>query len=107
MDWQQHETGRTLRKAAQLIETRGWVQGWYGTDRDGFCISGAIRNVAGNDWISESVATEFFRWLTEAGAIDKNQYSVPAWNDAPERTQEDVILYLNKCADEFDLGPAL
>ena len=84
-----------LVRARELVE-RGWCQGWFARDADGvevsfasqsacrFCAIGAIRRVAdipdGNNGIG---------LLFRAGGL--TALDLAAWNDAPERTQADVL----------------
>ncbi len=110
-------SGATVRNAARAIEKYGWVQQ---TNRSpsGMCIRGAIDyieaqySIIPDDW--RSAEDEFSEWMDSIGqyhevrmahprAVDAStQDLAPAWNDQPERTKEEVLLYMNKFADEVD-----
>lgn len=81
-----------LDKAADLIEPEGaWMQGDYGGHHLGcYCALGAIRAVGG-----------YAHDINPAAYI--LQQVVPAkfaheWNDAPERTQAEVVAKLREAA---------
>ncbi len=93
-----------LDRAADLIEPEGrWTQHWFAKGDDGgelpelsplascWCGVGAIFAAAGR---SEKVGAEF---LTAAvGVDDIGDFEV--WNDAPERTQAEVVAKLREAA---------
>lgn len=92
------EAGQIIRKAAEIIEKHGWIQGAIGSYAHGFCVLGAIvetRATRGN-----AAANMFFLWLVEVGGVDKFG-SIPQWNDNITRTQEEVLQYMYKFADEY------
>jgi hypothetical protein len=86
-----------LREARALIE-RGWCQRAYGRDADGcsvyednpsaicWCASGAINAKA--DYAARRV-------FGEAIGTD----CIPGWNDAPERTQAEVLAAFDKAIE--------
>jgi hypothetical protein len=89
-----------IRKAANLIETRGWTQHVMARDAAGkptarfndplaasYCTLGAINAVGGG---IEEV------WLLER---ETGIRDIPNWNDDPERTKEDVVAVLRKVAN--------
>lgn len=88
-----------LEKAAKLIERRGWTQGAY--DRSSqhgvsYCALGACfaaRSNADvgaiNDRLAQAVAAAL-------GFQDPGE--VARWNDAPERTQPEVVVKLREAA---------
>jgi len=93
-----------LDAAADLIERSGWTQKTSARDADGtpcalnqgvaFCPIGAIDWadwVADHDW---SLVFDAFSAL--ADAIGGGQVAV--WNDAPDRTQDDVVTALRTAA---------
>jgi hypothetical protein len=86
------EIGKTLLAAADLIEKNGWCQrGFFHGERS--CALGAIRRVTHlrhnhDNYYSATVRLE----------IQIGMRSVGAWNDQPERTQEEVIAALRKAA---------
>jgi hypothetical protein len=90
-----------LRRAAELLGERGWCQGEI-EDGDGrMCAVGAIRRAASevmhtrHSW-SESVALNRLRGQVRT----REMHSIPRWNDAPERTAEDVILAMKRAAED-------
>ena len=77
------ELGLILSDAADLIERHGWCQKVWSID-ERRCVFQAIRDVSGPSF---GAAIEFFkRRLDVLNAV--------AWNDAPERTKEQVIAAL-------------
>lgn len=100
-----------LSKAADLIEPEGaWMQGAPARRADGsaaynvfehedvvcFCALGAIQKAAGSDPEYEP-ASEFFRTRI-LRAMGRN-VSYASWNDAPVRTQAEVVAKLREAAD--------
>lgn len=119
--------GAFARKAAEIIGTQGWHQhGW--TNRKApsetawgkaeVCIRGAF-NLAAWGRLMEgpsSAEIEFTKWLNEIYPLPQCEtvllqtdmdLDLAAWNDAPERTKEEVLAYLNKFAEENDPQPVL
>lgn len=96
------ETAKVLRQAAELVG-RGWCQQASATDVQGFpvmvtdpravrwCADGAIlaTGASGHAW------SVLMRVLG-------SRYTVTEWNDAPERTQQEVIAALLRAAEIAD-----
>lgn len=84
-----------LDEARALIETRGWARNDYECN-GGLCIIGAIRAATNGDP---------FTWSDESGVLERFMRSalglcwLDVWNDAPERTQAEVIEALRKAAE--------
>ena len=103
-----------LTRAAELIETRGWYQGWFACDANGdpvlpdassyaastspracrFCALGAMRAIAGRDDAA---------WHNAAAALNEvvrrdGYMSVDDFNDSVTRTQAEVISALREAA---------
>lgn len=94
-----------LLKAAALVE-RGWCQGHYALDDHGnpalveddascFCAEGAI--IAAGRTDSGSDFMETVRVLGRA--IGVHESKIIAWNDAPGRTQAEVVAALRAAAE--------
>lgn len=94
-----------LRKAADLIEPEGaWTQGHGARDEDGapitssseaavcWCAFGAIWHAQGRMIIGETPAEAALGKVIGGARIDD-------WNDAPGRTQAEVVAALRKAAD--------
>lgn len=93
-----------LDAAATLIEPEGaWVQHDYALNSDGgiaeaasdavcYCVLGAISVAMGAGPTDEAGYEEqrFFRSITGS--------TIPEWNDAPERTQAEVVPKLREAA---------
>ena len=92
------DIARILNAAADLIEPDGaWTQGAAARNADGkvslenatcWCLYGAIGNFAEESW---DVVWEDFKRLSGIRAPI-------AWNDAPERTQSEVVEALRAAA---------
>lgn len=80
------EVALHILRTAQLIEERGHCKGLY-RDRGRYCVLGAF-GAAGQGSLEAS------RRLWEALG------DIPRWNDAPERTPEEVISTLRRIAFE-------
>ena len=95
-----NEVADTLDRARALIE-KGWTQGVMARGKSGravsvrgnsavcFCASGAIDRVA--TWDGYSVVAVALR--AAIGGLN-----IPCWNDAPERTQAEVVQAFKEAA---------
>lgn len=87
-----------IKSASEIIEKFGWIQEKFGDHNSGFCTMGAIIEATGI-WYStyqQSVVDGLTEWLQ--GEVDYEFRDIPSWNDAPERTKEDVTLTLKHYA---------
>jgi hypothetical protein len=106
----------TLRTAAALIGTHGWVQADFGSPEEGFCALGGI--YAASDIIEcgpgtyatvYDTETYIVRELVDRGAIQPFDAELPweervrdtlvGWNDDPNRTADEVIDLFLTAAD--------
>lgn len=92
------QVGQAIRKTINFIEQYGWVQGQYGSERIGVCVMGGICNVT-DTVLGDLVIDKFSYWLSD---ILGKEIGITKWNDDVDRTKEEVLLYLNKFADEMD-----
>ncbi len=85
-----------LRKAADLIDERGWLQG-QNFDADGRCCAfWALGKAAGKQRGLRPIYDQFAGYLH---ARNPRWREVSSWNDAPGRTKEQVVAALRECAD--------
>ena len=120
--------GMVARKAAEIIEAQGWHQhGWTSRShprkawgRAEVCIRGAL-NLAAWGHLTDNPSeaeVEFTKWLNEIDPLPQCEsvllqlsvdmdLDLAAWNDAPGRTKEEVLTYLNKFAEEQDPQPVI
>lgn len=97
----------TLREAAKRIEIYGWCQNTLVNDDGHHCVIGALFNV------HQSLATfnravrkleqhiTSHRYAEDSYRPGREQRKLVAdWNDAPGRTQEEVVATLRKVAAE-------
>lgn len=101
-----------LREAAAILERDGWVQGVMHLEGKGHCTLGAIHEAMGQpELVDISRAVRSKDWWTPARyellALDMRlsarigtDAKVSAWNDAPERTLEEVLALLHAAADD-------
>lgn len=118
MDLTPQEIGAVVRQAVATIENHGWVQGRYG-DRDyGYCAVGALRAVAGSGVMYQQISRELCMWMRSimyseviapedlyrdmTDTYGPTEWPVTDFNDSPGRTKEEVLLHMNKFADEMD-----
>jgi hypothetical protein len=93
-----------LSAAADLIEPEGaWTKGQFSRDKEGFysatsgrkavcwCALGAIKRTA-PDTEAAMAARDCLKSITSS-------VSVADWNDAPERTQAEVVAKLREAAE--------
>ncbi len=83
-------------KAYQLLETKGWTKGASARNKKGlvtppfsksatcFCTFGALQVVYGPEYLKALTKIEDYL----------NVPAIATWNDAPERTKEEVIAVL-------------
>ena len=100
-------TADILDKAADLIEQRGWAQGYFVDHRGGLCARGAIYAACGMEpdpdphvriveWPGWNPADPAWDALCQLDtAVDD---FAEMWNDAPERTKEEVVSALRAAA---------
>lgn len=96
-----------LLKAADKLGECGWTQGTLKDGDDAMCAVGAVRAALGGHHALTSpdeCDSEALQMLGDhLGLVPKVGYgymprAVAIWNDAPERTAEDVILAMKKAA---------
>lgn len=95
-----------LTLAADLIAPEGhWTKGDWGKPSSRMCTEGAIYAAADSHplvtitigWGKARLACDFLvKHLPHASVPDKNP--IADWNDAPERTQEEVVAKLREVA---------
>jgi hypothetical protein len=107
----EENAGRLVRKAADVLQDRTWVQGEYGDADKGMCAvtsifftatgrsENAVKYETHPSLVKQTIRT-FGNWLEAAGFTSWG--SVPAWNDAPGRTKDEVLQIMRKFADEVD-----
>ena len=101
-----------LKRAAEIITPPGsWGQGQTAVDKDGrqvpssstaavcFCALGAINRATRELQQPEHVSQRAYQ-LTNLELVDvaPSAINLPAWNDAPGRTQQEVVDLLHKAA---------
>ncbi len=82
------------RKAADLLERDGWCQGKF-RNSGAHCVVAALTAV--DDWSAPEQAAVRRRLRVHAGT----EWLVN-WNDAPERTADEVIALLRQVATELE-----
>lgn len=100
---QEEQAKAALILASDLV-TKGWSQGGYALNASGrsvsytddaavrFCVEGAIMRAVRLLKLTGPAAAAPFRKLQEVIG------DVPGWNDAPERTHEEVVAALRTAA---------
>jgi len=110
------EPADVLEAAADLLESKGWQQGAFDNavnpdDSTAFCALGAIRAVTGyslakRNYIRDgdyALYRERYRYTLQASVAlgAKVGLDVPAWNDRPGRTAEEVIDVMKHVAKDL------
>ena len=92
-----------LRVAARILMRDGWWDGSIGQGgaHTRKCAAVAIGRAANGSGVGQEAALNHFAiYLGVSGVTNTDNFDgIVDWNDAPERTAEDVILAL-KCAAE-------
>lgn len=92
-----------LRAAAEVLRRDGWTQGIFTSEATGcHCAAGALGWAVAEN-LEDAVFSE--RWSTAMGALCRSLGISPwplaayRWNDAPDRTADEVIAALEAAAD--------
>lgn len=101
-------TSEVLNRAADLIEERGWeqIQGWATDNTSGVCLEGALQGatglgLAGYDRVLKKATRPLYEcpaFLAMRSYLEVRETVLYGWNDAPQRTQAEVIEALRACA---------
>lgn len=87
---------KSLREAKQRILDNGWVKGYDGGPKEGWCAAAAIRNSPG-DGGGKNIDLYPESWLfKEANGI---RGEICDWNDDPARTKDEVLLAFGKAIE--------
>lgn len=85
--WTQHVMAR---------DTKGEEINWFSKEAQSFCLVGAYANTLGSTGIPRSVQNAVATVITKVLIRKATEDSWNDWNDAPERTQQDVIVLLKE-----------
>ena len=88
-----------LKDVRRIIE-HGWCQGGYHIDND-YCLVGAIQAASKNNLITWGDVTNLV-----CEKVGHHPGAIPEWNDAPERTKEDVLVLLDELIGEVSPCPS-
>lgn len=106
INYQPCENARLLREAAQYIKTYGHTKRQWRGEKGERCIHGAIGHVVKNSQQHVELAEIMLKYATKELnlfiPLSESGPSCPnftAWNDAVERTKEDVINLLEGAAN--------
>ena len=107
------DVATVLNAAADLIEPEGrWTQGTLARDKAGlavynpddaeaycWCVAGALQHVTGGGWSDADfdIYHASRRAVLVAVGMDEND-SIAIWNDAPKRTQAEVVAAIRQAA---------
>jgi hypothetical protein len=86
------EVSLVLLKAARLIEAKGWYQ-HPGPENGSYCAALAIEAVGGEHGFAARK-----RFGAVIGVVHGGCIEIGAWNDAPERTVEEVVSTMRRVA---------
>lgn len=91
-----------LRMAADLIEEKGHLKHQLFDSTGAMCVNGAMWFAARKEKDLFLAANEI---LGKSIGVSKNFlgfWDLPGWNNAPERTGEEVIAKLRETADKYE-----
>ena len=128
MSWNSAKSGRLVRKAAGVMQDKGYLKGSTGDPQNGFCIRGAVNYAwCGNAQITDNfeymdtpgkiiaslepprskrnpqvvrTLTDFRDYLYKSGLLASDRAGVECFNDNTE--SDEVLRWMNKFADEVD-----
>ena len=104
----------TVLKEARALVAKGWTQGAYMRAADGenvwpnykravcFCVMGAISLAAAPyESLDDEDEPNPIRYMAAKALINANdiQCTISEWNDAPERTQAEVLAAFDKAIE--------
>jgi len=90
----------SLRRAADLIEEHGWVQGEYGNKRKGYCVIGALGREALPMTYHDAVV-RLDAALPDTFPEKTSRFQrLVEWNDTPGRTRDEVLQLFRKAAGD-------
>ena len=106
-----HEVANLLERAADLIEHEGWSHGlWRSPNGGGYCAEAAINIVAtGTHRISSSVPGWQLALCAQWAVLSMQRATDCAlvfWNDAPGRTEQEVLDTLRAAAKDVEARAA-
>lgn len=90
------EAAALLEDAADLLEQGGWIKNAYQTS-EGYCVVGAIAAAA----VSYPLTPTAIHVIARSALGDATGVGTMMWNDAPERTKQEVLDALRGAAKEL------
>lgn len=95
------EPGETIySRAADEIDRRGWIQGWFEAFGGAVCLLGGVQcGIWGMtcDHLPEDVETGWQEYSDAVGELFMYLNTGPStWNDEPGRTKEEVLKVLRE-----------
>lgn len=106
-EWDKPTTpSAVMRRAADLIEEKGHTKGQLIDSNGSMCVNGALWNALGGFATpNRDLFLETTKILAKAIGIGMHPYwtqtyDLPGWNNAPERTGEEVIAKLREVANQ-------
>lgn len=83
-----------IKRAVEILNNEGWIQGSYGGHKTGYCLIGALHTAAYD--IDSNLYDGAYGKVAHFLTIDNNvtKQTLPRWNDAKGRTKEEVIAAL-------------
>lgn len=88
-------SNEVFTKAADVLEAFGWIQGTFGNIESGFCALGAIGR-AEDELGRIGTDLEPLHAAIRHASGGQATPSIVVWNDAPGRTQAEVVTALRE-----------
>lgn len=100
------EPAEVLRRAADVLRERGWVQGTYVDGGGACCVRGAVNVVLYGAPVSIECCDEEVQAMSALAAVAgiPKHGSISLWNDRQGRTLDEVLTALERAAVELTEG---
>lgn len=92
------ELKQILTRARELITTHGWIQNSYGNETKGFCLFGAVDAAAYElrETKGEPLQVSITEIMMKLRSVSGHKTNAISWNDAPDRTKEEVLTLIDE-----------
>ncbi|MFE7797024.1 hypothetical protein [Nocardia sp. NPDC057440] len=95
-----------IEEAIKRLNTHGWIQGSYGSRREGYCMLGALSDSSAIAVLSDLGDAPFQAGRAVRAVLERNYnyHKLESFNDTPGRTKEEVVNVLRLAIEEVNSG---